>query len=333
VKPPRFRLATLPTPLLPATRVQPAVGGPPLWIKRDDLNGFGTAGNKARALEYLVGDALAGGADTLVTGGGPGSNFCAAAAAAARAAGLGCRILYAGPAKPRHPNVAAAQAAGAEVTFTGRPDREELDEAIPALAAELTEAGRRPYAMPRGGATAVGALGYVEAYRELANQLGDEAVEPGVIVVATGSGGTLAGLLAGRRTESGCRGGGWRIVGATVSRPPADIQDTVAGLVGALVGIGEVPEIVDARGPGFGVPSPEGERAARVGWATEGLVLDSTYTAKAFAVVLDVMASGYDHPIVFWHTGGGNAGGRHPAGRRRPANDAEERSTPCPTPT
>lgn len=361
MKPARFPLATLPTPLVPADRIRRVVGGPPLWIKRDDLTGFGTAGNKARALEYLVGDALAAGADTLVTGGGAGSNFCIAAAGAANAAGLACHLVYAGPADQGHSNLRAARAAGAQLHFTGRADREELDEAIPVLAAELAAGGRRPYAMPRGGATPVGALGYLEAYRELVTQVQDQNIEPGIIVVATGSGGTLAGLLAGRAVVTG-RGGvtggpapagtdgggeGWRVLGATVSRPPADIQETVAALVATLTGIDEVPEVVDARGPGFGVPSPEGDEAARLALATEGLVLDSTYTAKAFAVVLDLLAAGDDRPIVFCHTSGqhstdghtgdptaagGHAGGT--AGRgSRPNNDAEERSSLCPTPT
>jgi D-cysteine desulfhydrase len=316
---PRFRLAVLPTPLVPALRLQAAIGGPLVWVKRDDLTGFATAGNKARALEFLVGDALAQGCDTLITGGGPGSNFCAATAAAARAAGLGCHlVMYDGA---PHPNLAAALAAGAEVTYTGRADRESVDGAVSSLARELAAGGHRPYGMPRGGATAVGARGYVAAFEELDTQLGasDAAVEPGVMVVATGSGATQAGLVAASAGSLRRR----RIVGATVSRPAEQIAATVTHLARALtpVAVGDV-EIVDARGPGgFGVASDAGQRAARIAFETEGLVLDPVYTAKAFAVVLAMIEAGFDQPIVFWHTGGLPAALHH---------RSLEWSAPCP---
>jgi D-cysteine desulfhydrase len=324
--------------LVPATRLQQAIGGPLVWVKRDDLTGFATAGHKARSLEFLVGDAVARGCDVLVTGGGAGSNFCAAAAAAAAVAGLECQLVVYGSAPsgpgPWPPNLAAAIDAGAQVHFTGRPDREEIDRAVGELAAALEADGRRPYPMPRGGATAVGAAGYVAAFDELAGQLPRVAGHPGVIVVATGSGATQAGLVAGRAAARRGQEGreSWRVLGATVSRPPAEIGSTVAALAracGSHLGLtlaepGDV-EIVDARGPGFGVASDAGERGRRVAFDTEGLVLDPVYTAKAFAVVLDLMAGGFDRPIVFWHTGGLPAALHHLSGSSR------ERSTLCPT--
>ena len=324
VSPPRFVLATLPTPLVPAVRLRAAIGGPLVWVKRDDLTGFANAGNKARTLEFLVGDAIARGCDTIVTGGGASSNFCAAAAAAAQVAGLACQlVLYGSRPAVEHPNLAAAQAAGAEVHFTGRPDREEIDGAVAARAAAL---GDRAYPVPRGGATPVGALGYTDAYREVMVQLSEHHVGPGVMVVATGSGGTQAGLMAGAARAAGAGGAtGWRILGATVSRPPDEIRATVAALAHAVVPEGVAGcEIVDARGPGFGEPSDVGERAARIAFETEGLLLDPVYTAKAFAVVVDLVAGGFCGPIVFWHTGG-VAVARH--------HLASERSLRCPLPT
>jgi D-cysteine desulfhydrase len=317
---PRFPLATLPTPLVPAPRLQRALGAFPLWVKRDDLTGFATAGNKARSLEFLLGDAVDRGCDVVVTGGGASSNFCAAAAAAARVAGLGCHLVLCGTApgvdQAAHPNLAAALQSGAAVHFTGRPDREEVDAAIPALAASLSAQGRNPYAMPRGGATAVGAAGYALAWDELVAQAAALGVDPGLVVVATGSGGTQAGLVAGgqagmvpgaRPAARPCPG----ILGATVSRPPAQIRRTVTAIAqacGCLLGLplaaADQVEVVDARGPGFGLASEDGERARRLAWDTEGLVLDPVYTAKAMAVVVDLAARGYRQPVVFWHTGG-----------------------------
>jgi len=331
----RFALATLPTPLVPAVRLQAAVGGPLVWVKRDDLAGFATAGNKARALEFLIGDAIARGCDTVVTGGGAGSNFCAATAAAARVAGLGCHLVLYGSApgdgEAPHANLAAAWAAGAQIRFTGRTDRDEIDRAVPEMAAALEAGGQRPYPMARGGATALGAAGYVEAFDELARQLGEQGVEPGVVLVATGSGATQAGLVAGAVSGPGESGPPVPILGATVSRPPDQIGAEVAALArncGDLLGLAPPVEpdafrVVDARGPGFGVASREGERAAGVAAATEGLLLDPVYTAKAFAVVLGLLADGFERPIVFWHTGGLPAAVHHLT--------SSERSALCPT--
>ncbi|MGH9125307.1 MAG: pyridoxal-phosphate dependent enzyme, partial [Acidimicrobiales bacterium] len=198
---PRFPLAVLPTPLVPAHRLQRAIGGPLVWVKRDDLIGFGTAGNKARPLELLLGDGLERGCDVLVTGGGPGSNFCAAAAAGTRVAGIDCHLVVAGTASSAHPNLVAARAAGARLHFTERDDREEIDVAVKTLAAELAAKGRRPLSLPRGGATALGTTAFAHAHEELHAQLAAAAVVAGVLVLATGSGGSQAGLVAGSTTR------------------------------------------------------------------------------------------------------------------------------------
>jgi 1-aminocyclopropane-1-carboxylate deaminase/D-cysteine desulfhydrase-like pyridoxal-dependent ACC family enzyme len=301
----RFPLAVLPTPLVPARRL------PGLYVKRDDLTGFAGAGHKARPLEFLLGAALAGRHDVLVTGGGPGSNFCAAAAAAATTAGIGCElVLYGDPPVNVHPNLALALACGANVRYTGDPVRSSVDTAVVEVAVELEAAGRRPYAVPRGGAIAAGTVGMVVAAEELAAQLDEASIEPEVVVIACGSGTTCAGLAVG----TALCGGTWRVLGASVSRPVDTARPEIEALAescGALLGVGAGPfDLVDAIGPGFGIPSEAGERAAGVALRTEGLLLDPVYTAKAFAVVLDLIDEGAG-PVVFWHTGGLLAAAAH----------------------
>ncbi|SFK69220.1 1-aminocyclopropane-1-carboxylate deaminase/D-cysteine desulfhydrase [Geodermatophilus ruber] len=297
-------MALLPTPLTPAPRLATALGlTGPLWVKRDDLTGFAVAGNKARQLELLVEDARARGADVLVTGGTLGSNFVQAAAAAAAWAGLGCVLVLAGPPVPRsaHPNLAAATAWGAEVRFTDDLDRTTVDAQLPVVAAELTAAGCRPYVVPRGGASPVGAEGYRLAVDEVLAQLDGQAP---VVVIAAGAGGTLAGLVAGNVAL----GRPLRIVGASVSRPPAEVSARVLELACQVADRRGEPrpvesdvELVDARGPGHGVASPAGDAAAALALRAAGLVLDPVYTAKALAA-LPAAAGG--QPALFWHTGG-----------------------------
>lgn len=307
-EPPRFPLASLPTPLVPARRLADAIGSAPILVKRDDLTGFALAGNKARKLELLVGDALAVGADALVTGGGAGSNHCQATAAAARVAGLACVLVMYGRAPAReHPNLRLARAFGAEVRFTGDPDRRSVDRGLDAVAEELAVAGRRPYVIPRGGASALGAAAYALAVPELVGQLAAEAVEPAVVIVAAGSCGTHAGLLAG--TLAG--GHPWRVVGAAVSRSVAESRTRVlelsracAELLGTRAAIEGDVEVADAIGPGYGVPSRAGVAAARLGARTEGLLLDPVFTAKALGALLAMVREGLGGPAVFVHTGG-----------------------------
>lgn len=307
-RPVRYPLAVLPTALVRAERLERALGAPPLWIKRDDLVGFALAGNKARKLELLLADALERGCDTLVTGGGPASNFCQAAAAAARVAGLACVLVMYGrePSAPP-PNLTLARALGARVQFTGRPERESVDEALDEVAAGLRAEGRRPYPMPRGGASGLGAAGYTLAVAELAAQLDAEGVVPELVLVATGSGGTQAGLVAG--TVAGAWP--WRVVGASVSRPPEVCAGRVLALARAAADLLGQPgaeagnvAVRDARGPGYGIPSAAGEQAAAVAARTEGLLLDPVFTAKALAELPRLLEEGSGGPVVFWHTGG-----------------------------
>ena len=184
VNPPRINLVALPTPLERMHRLEAVLQAGPLYVKRDDLTGFGVAGNKARALEYLMGAALDGGADVLVAAGSPSSNFCAAAALAAATVGLDCDLLFPGtPPTTPSVNVELARATGARLLFGVVGTREELDDAVLDHANALRAEGRRPYPLPRGGATPVGAIGYVYAARELAEQCDRAGIQ-----VADGSG-------------------------------------------------------------------------------------------------------------------------------------------------
>jgi 1-aminocyclopropane-1-carboxylate deaminase/D-cysteine desulfhydrase-like pyridoxal-dependent ACC family enzyme len=300
---PRTRLAVLPTPLVPAPRLAEALGLESLLVKRDDLTGFAFGGNKARLLEFLLAGAVADGAGTLLTGGAPGSNFCAATAAAARRAGLGCELVIAGkPGSPGSagPALALARSWDAMVRWTGTQDRDSVDAQLPVVAAELTAQGRRPYVIPRGGATGLGAVGYALAAAELHEQLGGR--RDVTVVVPTGSGGTLAGLVAGHLLL----GRPWALTGCSASRPPRAAARQVLTLAGQclrLLGADAEPgpadiTVADARGPGHGVPSLAGLAAAEEAMRTEGLMLDPVYTAKALALA----PPGRD--VVFWHTGG-----------------------------
>jgi D-cysteine desulfhydrase len=308
---PRVCLAVLPTPLVRARGLERVLACGPIYVKRDDLTGFGVSGNKARPLEFLMGDALAQNAEVLVAAGAPSSNFCAAAALAARTVGLDCDLLFPGP-PPTTPsvNVELARAAGARLCFKVVATREELDAAVVAHAESLRSHGRQPYAVPRGGATAVGAYGFACAATELAEQAEAIGITPEVVVVATGSGGTQAGLVAGQVGFALP----WRVVGASVSRPADDMSDLVLrlsqdcadGLGLARPAAADV-DVRDMVGPGFGIASTQDRLSARLALQHEGILLDDYYGAKAMTLLRRLLETACPTPVVFWHTGGVSA--------------------------
>jgi D-cysteine desulfhydrase len=294
--------------LVRAAHLERELGAGPVFIKRDDLTGFGLAGNKARALEFLTGAAVAEGCDVFVAAGGPSSNFCAAAAIAARVVGMECDLLFPGEEPTqRSTNVELARAAGARLMFGTVRTRDELDDAVLRHAAALREQGRHPYAMPRGGATGTGALGYACAARELAEQCEGATISPRTVVVATGSGGTQAGLLAGRAGL----GLTWHLVGASVSRPAEaaaarvlELSREAASMLGTPLPAQADVDVRDCRGPGFGAASADDRVSAHLALVHEGLLLDNYYGAKAMTLVRALLRSGAETPLVFWHTGG-----------------------------
>ena len=308
MNPPRINLVARPTPLERMHRLEAVLQAGPLYVKPDDLTGFGVAGNKARALEYLMGAALDGGADVLVAAGSLSSNFCAAAALAAATVGLDCDLLFPGtPPTTPSVNVELARATGARLLFGVVGTREELDDAVLDHANALRTEGRRPYSLPRGGATPVGAIGYVYAARELAEQCDRARIQVGTVVVATGSGSTQAGLVAGQVGF----GLTWQLVGASVSRPAQPLADQIlrnsrdCAAILALdpPGIGNI-DLRDCRGAGFGLASRDDHVSGRLALRHEGLLLDDYYGAKAMTLFRSLLAQGAATPAVFWHTGG-----------------------------
>lgn len=323
----RLELALLPTALQFAPRLSDELDVP-IWLKRDDLTGIGLGGNKVRALEYLLADALGQGCDCLVTGAGVQSNWTMLAALTATRCGLEPFVVCYGDPVSERGNLALHQRIGTSIRFTGDPERSSVDDAMERLAAELRGLGRRPYVVPRGGATPVGSLGYLRASVELSAQFAELPDPPTALWLAAGSGGTCAGLVAGAAVRAMSCG----IVGVTVSRPVDDITAQVrqlaAGaldLVGAFayrlrhhaevdasvsrhqVGKGGLP--VDIRdgwiGPGYGVPSPAGDQAAALVARTESVFLDPVFGAKAMAALIDACRSGsVAEPVAFLVSGG-----------------------------
>lgn len=302
----------LPTPLERADRLGAALGMEPgaLWVKRDDLTGLGGGGNKARKLEYLCADAVAQGCDVLVTGGGPQSNHVRMTAAAANRLGLACTVVIAGPRPARATgNAVLVELFGPDVVWSGGEglmDYYATEAAIDETADRLAADGRRPYRMPIGGASAVGALGYVQAAMELRDQAEQAMGGLDLIVVADGSGGTHAGLAAGL-------GDMGLVLGVDVgARPDMDTQvpakaAEVAALAGLSPPVGQVRVDHGRAGPGYGVATDACREALTLAARTEGLILDPVYTGKALAGLLAARRDGSVRPAtrtVFLHTGG-----------------------------
>lgn len=321
----RLPLALLPTPLEPADRLGAALDMEPgaLWVKRDDLTGLGGGGNKARKLEYLCADARERGADTLVTGGGPQSNHARMTAAVANRLGLACTVVMAG----RRPDTAAGNVLllelfGPDIVWAGSAglrgpngvlsegpmDYYAIEAAIEDTCARLVTEGRRPYRMPIGGASPVGALGYVRAAAELREQAAAafDGGQPDVVVVADGSGGTHSGLAAGLGDLE-------LVLGVDVGARP-DLETQVpakaaeaARLAGLPAPRGAVRLDLDRVGAGYGAPTAECREAVLLAARHEGLILDPVYTGKALAGLVAARRAGSitaSTRTVFVHTGG-----------------------------
>jgi 1-aminocyclopropane-1-carboxylate deaminase/D-cysteine desulfhydrase-like pyridoxal-dependent ACC family enzyme len=312
---PRARLATLPTPLEPGP-VLP--GGARLVVKRDDLSGLGLGGNKARKLEFLCGAALAAGADTLVTVGAAQSNHARMTAAAGAVLGLETHLVVGGAAgQAPAGNQLLSRMFGAHLHAAGTDRWDELSAALATLVEELRGAGRRPFAIPMGGSTAVGALGFLAAWAELAEQCAADQLQPAAVVHASSTAGTHGGLLAGRAVWAAAGEAAPDLIAVDVAKDSADLAADAVRLARAAldsVGLDDVPvddSIVelDERwvGSAYAVPSAAGDAA--IAWAARhgAWVLDRTYAGKAFAGLLGLAEQGRFAPgstVVFWHTGG-----------------------------
>jgi L-cysteate sulfo-lyase len=289
------RLSHWPTPLDPAPRLAAALGLEPgdLWVKRDDLTDLG-GGNKVRKLEHLVAEAQAAGATALVTSGGAQSNHARMTAAAAARLGLSAVLVLSPPAADGAPgNLALDELLGARVVVA--EPGEDLDVRVATVAAQLRAAGEVPAVLPLGGSTPVGARGYLEC----AAELDDQAPDARTVVVAVGSGGTMAGLVAGLGAD--------RVLGVNTGAVP-DPADRVRHLALAL-GAPE-PELrlrTDQVGAGYGRLTGAAAAAMGIAARTEGLLLDPVYTGKAMAGLAAAVADGTlraGERTVFVHTGG-----------------------------
>ncbi|HUY50309.1 MAG TPA: pyridoxal-phosphate dependent enzyme [Streptosporangiaceae bacterium] len=311
---PRVPLVLAPTPVHPAPRLSNELGVP-ILLKRDDLTGLGLGGNKVRGLEYIIADALRQGCDCLVTGAGPQSNWTMLAALACLRHGIEPHVVCYGTAAPNEGNMRLHRSLGVDVRFTGEADRSSVDAGIEAVVAELRAAGRKPYPVPRGGATPLGALGYVRASVELAAQLaalGEQPSapreQPSALWLATGSCGTQAGLLAG----AALTGARYAVIGVTVSRPAAESRDRVRALATGAAALGGIDAALSAPtvlggwiGPGYGAASAAGQAAARLVAAAEGVFLDPVFGAKAMAALIAECRAGRVHGTQVFLVSGG----------------------------
>ncbi len=311
---PRVRLAPLPTPLEEAPRLRAALGArcPRILVKRDDLTGLGMGGNKVRKLEYHLGEAIAQGCDTLVTSGAIQSNHCRVTAAAAARAGLGASlVLRPGESEAVQGNLLLDRILDARIRIAPAPTAAAVDAALQEEMEALRRAGRRPYLIPKGASTPLGALAYAEAFMELMMQTTDLGAAMDAVVFCTGSGGTHAGLLAGTRLLQS----GVDVVGVGDGAKRSELAPVVAELI---VGLAErcqvslhVPDeaitVLEDYGGRYGVPTPGCVEAIRLAARTEGLILDPVYSGKALAGLIDLVGRDRwraDQTVVFWHTGG-----------------------------
>jgi 1-aminocyclopropane-1-carboxylate deaminase/D-cysteine desulfhydrase-like pyridoxal-dependent ACC family enzyme len=302
---PRISLLTGPTPVEEMSRLRAVLGGrgvPRLLVKRDDAIPFGFGGNKVRKLEFALANAMAGGADTIVTLGGVQSNHARATAAASAKLGLKCVLIINGSPQERPTaNALLDRLLGAEIEYI--PSRDERAAATERVLARLAGKKRTPFFLPLGASTSVGALGFVSAVGELVGQ----GITPDVIVHACSSGGTQAGLVAG----AALHGLKTRIIGVSADDPASDVTATVRRIIRGIEGLesfdGEL-DVDDTRvGDGYGIPTDASREAQQLFARTEALFVDHTYTAKAAGALITYVREkrfASDETVLFWHTGG-----------------------------
>lgn len=316
---PRIKLGHLSTPLEPMPRLSALLGGPTLYIKRDDCTGLATGGNKTRKLEFLMADALTQGADTVITQGATQSNHARQTVAAAAKLGLKCIILL----EDRTGNLDLNYRYSGNVfldRLLGAPTRTyaagtDMNAAMQAVANEVRAQGGKPYIIPGGGSNSIGALGYVNCALEILTQANDQQIRIDCVVHATGSAGTQAGLVAGfEGTNSGIN-----VLGIGVRAPRKAQEESVYKLAcetADLLGMRDVvrrERVVancDYVGEGYGIPTPGMVEAVSLLAQTEGILLDPVYSGKGMAGLIDLIRKGHfekNESIVFVHTGGSAA--------------------------
>ena len=310
---PRFHLAEFPTPIQYLDNLTKKYKGPAIYMKRDDITSLGMGGNKTRKLEFLIGEALEHGKDTLVTAGGIQSNHCRLTAAASRKAGLDCHLVLNGT-EPEVPNgnLLLDKIFGAKIYFCDRKDR---DEQLFQVADQLAAAGRRPYVIPVGGSNSTGSVGYVNAMLEVTRQMDDMGISPDAIVFATSSGGTQAGLTLGAKI---IRFKG-EVLGISIDQiktgsdpfPPVltKTANATAERIGTEIQLTESDFSLncDYLGAGYAMPGDLEFNAIKDLAHHEGILLGPVYTARAMGGFIDLIQKDYftkDQTVLFWHTGG-----------------------------
>jgi len=313
---PRVSLAHLPTPLEYLPRLSEHLGGPDIYVKRDDCTGLGTGGNKTRKLEFLVADAIVNDADVIITQGAVQSNHARQTAAAACRVGMECELVFeqrvgdADEAYRTSGNVLLDRIFGANIReFEKGTD---MDAAMEALAEELRADGKNPYIIPGGGSNPIGALGYIDCALEIMTQANRDGIVIDHIVHATGSAGTQAGLIVGLKATSS----NIPLLGIGVNAPQDQQEEKVwklaqetAKYVGAP-GCVQREDIVancDYVGDGYGVPTKKMNDAVMLLARLEGLLFDPVYSGKGLAGMIDLIETGHfdaAENVVFVHTGG-----------------------------
>jgi len=313
---PRLHFAHLPTPIEELPHLSEALGGPRLFVKRDDQTGLAFGGNKTRKLEFLVAEAQEQGAKTLISGGALQSNHCRQTAAAAARFGFECILVLNGE-MPEHPsaNLLLDQLFGAEIITV--VDRAYRDQTLQETFDKAFATGRKPYLVPYGGSSPTGALGYAFAVEELMLQMRDlrvleELGDLDWIVFGTSSGGTHAGLVLGQRVF-GFKG---KVLGISIDESEQWLKSHVSKLASdGSEKLGERIEFTPAEvlanadycGAGYGVLTEAEREAVKLFAKYEGLLLDPVYTGRAAAGMIDLIRKGYfkkDETVLFWHTGG-----------------------------
>lgn len=313
---PRVHFAHLPTPLEPMDRLSKHLGGPRLWIKRDDCTGLSSGGNKTRKLEFLMGDAIAKGADTIVTQGATQSNHARQTAAAAAKLGMECHLLLEdrtgnnSPDYAQNGNVLLDRLHGAHISKRAKDLN--MNAEMEALAADLRNKGKKPYVIPGGGSNPVGALGYANAAMELVAQANAMGLKIDHVVHATGSAGTQAGFVTGLVAINS----GIPTLGISVRAPKEKQEAAVFDLAQRTAEHLGVPGIVkrehivansDYVGPGYGLPTQGMREAVKTVAQMEGILLDPVYTGKGMDGLIDHVRKGFfpkGANVVFLHTGG-----------------------------
>jgi len=308
---PRVTLAHLPTPLDAMSRLSETLGGPDLWIKRDDQTGLAGGGNKTRKLEYLAADARDKGADTLITAGAPQSNHCRQTAAAAARLGFRCALVLSGHPTEVSGNIVLDKLLGAEIVWAGDTP---MGDMLPATFERQQIAGHRPYLIPYGGSNPIGASAYITAMEELAMQMNALELPPfDRIVFASSSGGTQTGLVLGARML----GLPTQVLGVSVDKPEVVLRDEIVAQLANKTaiylgldfcfGAEDIDVNSDYLGGGYAVMGEPEIEAIQLFARREGILLDPVYTGRSAAGLIDLIRKGKisrNERILFWHTGG-----------------------------